>query len=174
MTSPWIALGSGTTWSGPESCCWWTRLLTSCLVVCSATGWPTLNLRRVDVHAVARAAWAGRVDFADFDTFDESALVAETVRDGLGYHAVKSRASVPLRVAFLAAATDAVLANRLCVVGRAGAGHRSRRAGSCRSPRSHGHPYPGVQRERGGRVCPGAATCPDPRSPGARRTVDDQ
>ncbi|WP_326779274.1 NAD(P)-dependent oxidoreductase [Streptomyces sp. NBC_01445] len=82
----------------------------------------TLNLRRVADHAGARAAWAGRVDFTDFDAFDESALLAETVRDGLGYHAVKSRAGVPLRAAFLAAATDAMLANRLRVVGRAGAG----------------------------------------------------
>ncbi|WP_331729369.1 oxidoreductase (plasmid) [Streptomyces sp. NBC_01003] len=82
----------------------------------------TLNLRRVADHAGARAACAGRVDFADFDAFDESALLAEIVRDGLGYHAVKSRAGVPLRAAFLAAATDAMLANRLRVVGRAGAG----------------------------------------------------
>lgn len=82
----------------------------------------TLNLRRVDDHAVSRAAWAGRVDFTDFNPFDESALVAEAVRGGFGYHAVKSRAGVPLRAAFLAAATDAVLANRLRVVGRAGAG----------------------------------------------------
>ncbi|MFF7580174.1 NAD(P)-dependent oxidoreductase [Streptomyces sp. NPDC008061] len=82
----------------------------------------TLNLRRVADHAGARTAWAGRVDFTDFDAFDESALLAETVRDGVGYHAVKSRAGVPLRAAFLAAATDAMLANRLRVVGRAGAG----------------------------------------------------
>ncbi|WP_234392008.1 NAD(P)-dependent oxidoreductase [Streptomyces sp. WM6378] len=76
----------------------------------------------MDDHAGARAAWGSRVDFADFDAFDESALLAETVRGGLGYHAVKSRAGVPLRAAFLAAATDPVLANRLRVVGRAGAG----------------------------------------------------
>ncbi|MGC0415734.1 NAD(P)-dependent oxidoreductase [Embleya sp. AB8] len=82
----------------------------------------TLNLRRVVDRAGVRAAWGGRVDFTEFDAFDESALVAEVVRDGLGYHAVKSRAGVPLRAAFLAAATDAALANRLRVVGRAGAG----------------------------------------------------
>ncbi|MET8191546.1 NAD(P)-dependent oxidoreductase [Streptomyces sp. NPDC005246] len=82
----------------------------------------TLNLRRVADHAGARDTWAGRVNFTDFDAFDESALLAETVRDGLGYHAVKSRAGVPLRAAFLAAATDAMLINRLRVVGRAGAG----------------------------------------------------
>ncbi|MFD8480281.1 NAD(P)-dependent oxidoreductase [Kitasatospora sp. NPDC059673] len=82
----------------------------------------TLNLRRVADRAGARAAWAGRVDFTDFDAFDESALLAETVRGGRGYHAVKSRAGVPLRAAFLAAATDPRLANRLRVVGRAGAG----------------------------------------------------
>ncbi|WP_330241477.1 NAD(P)-dependent oxidoreductase [Streptomyces sp. NBC_00525] len=82
----------------------------------------TLNLRRVADRAGARAAWAGRVDFTDFDAFDESALLAETVRDGIGYHAVKSRAGVPLRAAFLAAATNAKLANRLRVIGRAGAG----------------------------------------------------
>jgi phosphoglycerate dehydrogenase-like enzyme len=82
----------------------------------------TLNLRRVADHAGVRAAWAGRVDFTDFDAFDESALLAETVRDGLGHHAVKSRAGVPLRAAFFAATTDAALANRLRVVGRAGAG----------------------------------------------------
>ncbi|WP_425248076.1 NAD(P)-dependent oxidoreductase [Streptomyces sp. NEAU-NA10] len=82
----------------------------------------TLNLRRVTDHASARAAWTGRVDFTDFDAFDESALIAETIRDGLGYHAVKSRAGVPLRAAFLASATDPALANRLRVIGRAGAG----------------------------------------------------
>ncbi|MFE7525449.1 NAD(P)-dependent oxidoreductase [Kitasatospora sp. NPDC057542] len=82
----------------------------------------TLNLQRVTDRAGARTAWAGRVDFTDFDAFDEPALLAETVRDGLGYHAVKSRAGVPLRAAFLTAATDAKLANRLRVVGRAGAG----------------------------------------------------
>ncbi|WP_328890933.1 NAD(P)-dependent oxidoreductase [Streptomyces sp. NBC_00316] len=82
----------------------------------------TLNLRRVADKAGARATWAGRVDFTDFDAFDESALIAETVRDGLGYQAVKSRAGVPLRAVFLAAATDHALADRLRVVGRAGAG----------------------------------------------------
>lgn len=82
----------------------------------------TLNLRRVADKARARAAWAGRVDFIDFDAFDEPVLIAETVRDGIGYHAVKSRAGVPLRAAFLTAATNPALANRLQVVGRAGAG----------------------------------------------------
>ena len=37
-----------------------------------------LNLRRVADHAATRAAWADRVDFTDFDAFDESALIAET------------------------------------------------------------------------------------------------
>ncbi|MFI6963531.1 NAD(P)-dependent oxidoreductase [Streptomyces sp. NPDC050255] len=82
----------------------------------------TLNLRRVADHAGARADWGGQVDFTDFDAFDESALLAEIARDGLGYHVVKSRAGVPLRAAFLAAATDAALAHRLRVIGRAGAG----------------------------------------------------
>ncbi|WP_101255796.1 NAD(P)-dependent oxidoreductase [Streptomyces barkulensis] len=82
----------------------------------------TLNLRRVTDPAGVRAAWAGRVAFADFDAFDESVLVAETVRDGLGYHALKSRAGVPLRAAFLAAATGPAVASRLRVIGRAGAG----------------------------------------------------
>jgi D-3-phosphoglycerate dehydrogenase len=82
----------------------------------------TLNLRRVADRASARAAWTGRVDFTDFDAFDESVLIAETVRDGLGHHAVKSRAGVPLRAAFLAAAADPALANPLRVIGRAGAG----------------------------------------------------
>ncbi|MFE9613783.1 NAD(P)-dependent oxidoreductase [Streptomyces sp. NPDC006012] len=82
----------------------------------------TLNLRRVADPAAARAAWDGRVDFTDFDAFDEPALIAQTVRGGLGHHAVKSRAGVPLRAVFLAAATDPALANRLRVVGRAGAG----------------------------------------------------
>lgn len=82
----------------------------------------TLNLRRVADKAGARSAWAGRVDFTDFDAFDEATLIAETVRDGLGHHAVKSRAGVPLRAEFLAAATDPALANRLRVIGRAGAG----------------------------------------------------
>ncbi|GAA2468554.1 NAD(P)-dependent oxidoreductase [Streptomyces macrosporus] len=82
----------------------------------------TLNLRRVTDPAGVRAAWAGRVAFADFDAFDEPALVAETVRGRLGYHALKSRAGVPLRAGFLAAATGPALANRLRVIGRAGAG----------------------------------------------------
>ncbi|WP_258047475.1 NAD(P)-dependent oxidoreductase [Streptomyces sp. SM13] len=76
----------------------------------------------MDDHAGARAVWGGRVDFTDFDAFDESALLAETVRGGLGYHAVKSRAGLPLRAAFLAVASDPALANRLRVIGRAGAG----------------------------------------------------
>jgi phosphoglycerate dehydrogenase-like enzyme len=82
----------------------------------------TLNLRRVADQSTTRAAWAGRVDFTDFDAFDESALITQTVRGGLGHHAVKSRAAVPLRAAFLTAATDPALACRLRVVGRAGAG----------------------------------------------------
>lgn len=82
----------------------------------------TLNLRRVADQAAARAAWAGRVDFTDFDAFDEAALIAETVRDGIGHHAVKSRGGVPMREAFLAAAADPALAHPLRVIGRAGAG----------------------------------------------------
>ncbi|MFI9331749.1 NAD(P)-dependent oxidoreductase [Kitasatospora sp. NPDC052868] len=82
----------------------------------------TLNLRRVADPAGVRAAWTGRVDFTDVDGFDQPALIAETVRGGIGYHAVKSRAGVPLRAAFLAAATAPALANRLRVIGRAGAG----------------------------------------------------
>ncbi|MEU9671285.1 NAD(P)-dependent oxidoreductase [Streptomyces bobili] len=82
----------------------------------------TLNLRRVADAASARAAWTGRVDFADFDAFEESALLAEIIRGGIGYHAVKSRAGVPFRAAFLAAATDPALTNQLRVIGRAGAG----------------------------------------------------
>ncbi|URN14102.1 oxidoreductase [Streptomyces radiopugnans] len=82
----------------------------------------TLNLRRVTDPAGARAAWAGRVAFTDFDLFDESAVISETVRGGLGHHAVKSRAGVPLRADFLAAATGPALAHRLRVIGRAGAG----------------------------------------------------
>ncbi|MDH6115051.1 phosphoglycerate dehydrogenase-like enzyme [Kitasatospora sp. MAP12-15] len=82
----------------------------------------TLNLRRVTDPARVRDSWAGSVDFADFDAFDEAALIGETVRDGVGYHAVKSRAGVPLRAGYLAAATATGLANRLQVVGRAGVG----------------------------------------------------
>ncbi|MFD8434144.1 NAD(P)-dependent oxidoreductase [Streptomyces microflavus] len=82
----------------------------------------TLNLRRVADGAGARADWGGRVDFTDFDPFDEAALLAETVRDGLGHHAVKSRAGVPLRAAFLVGATRPGLAHPLRVIGRAGAG----------------------------------------------------
>ncbi|MFI8162508.1 NAD(P)-dependent oxidoreductase [Streptomyces microflavus] len=85
----------------------------------------TLNLRRVADRAGARTDWGGRggrVDFTDFDPFDEAALLAETVRDGLGHHAVKSRAGVPLRAAFLAGATRPGLAHPLRVIGRAGAG----------------------------------------------------
>ncbi|MGV9267296.1 hypothetical protein ACWDRR_21840 [Kitasatospora sp. NPDC003701] len=78
----------------------------------------TLNLRRVADHPGTRAARAGRVDFTAFtafDAFDESALIAATVRDGRGHHAVKSRAGVPLRAAFLAAATHPSPAHRLRV-----------------------------------------------------------
>ncbi|MFD0274005.1 NAD(P)-dependent oxidoreductase [Kitasatospora sp. NPDC127111] len=82
----------------------------------------TLNLRRVEDRTAVRAAWAGPVGFTDFDPFDEAALCAETVRDGLGYDAVKSRAGVPLRAAFLEAATGPTTARRLRVIGRAGAG----------------------------------------------------
>ncbi|MFI6846583.1 oxidoreductase [Kitasatospora sp. NBC_00085] len=82
----------------------------------------TLNLRRVADHTAVRATWAGRVGFTDFDAFDESALIAETVRGGLGHDAVKSRGGVPLRAAFLDAATSPALAHRLRAVGRAGAG----------------------------------------------------
>ncbi|GAA3368229.1 hypothetical protein GCM10020367_05750 [Streptomyces sannanensis] len=82
----------------------------------------TLNLRRVTDRASARATWAGLVDFTDFDLFDEPTLITEIGRGGLGYHAVKSRAGVPLRAGFLAAATEPALAHRLRVIGRAGAG----------------------------------------------------
>ncbi|SCD69098.1 D-3-phosphoglycerate dehydrogenase, partial [Streptomyces sp. DvalAA-19] len=82
----------------------------------------TLNLRRVTDRAAVRAEWGDRVEFTDFDPFDEAALLAGTVRDGLGHHAVKSRAGVPLRAAFLAGATCPGLAHPLRVIGRAGAG----------------------------------------------------
>ncbi|MET9924138.1 MULTISPECIES: hypothetical protein [unclassified Streptomyces] len=70
----------------------------------------TLNLRRVADRAGARADWGGRVEFADFDPFEEAALLAEAVRDGLGHHAVKSRAGVPPRAAFLAGMTRTAMA----------------------------------------------------------------
>ncbi|MFB6906276.1 NAD(P)-dependent oxidoreductase [Streptomyces bacillaris] len=82
----------------------------------------TLNLRRVTDRAAVRAEWGDRVEFTDFDPFDEAALLAGAVRDGLGHHAVKSRAGVPLRAAFLAAAAGPGPAHRLRVIGRAGAG----------------------------------------------------
>lgn len=44
----------------------------------------TLDLGRVADHAATQATWAGQVGFTDFDAFDESALIAETVRDRLG------------------------------------------------------------------------------------------
>ncbi|MFD8058260.1 NAD(P)-dependent oxidoreductase [Streptomyces cyaneofuscatus] len=82
----------------------------------------TLNLRRVADQAAVRAGWGGRVDFIDFDPFDEAALLAGTVRGGLGHDGVKSRAGVPLRAAYLAGATRAGVAHPLRVIGRAGAG----------------------------------------------------
>ncbi|GAB2716586.1 NAD(P)-dependent oxidoreductase [Kitasatospora kifunensis] len=84
----------------------------------------TLNLRRVPAaeRPAVRAAWGERVEFTDFDAFDQQALIAATVRDGLGHDAVKSRSGPPLRAAFLAAATAATLAHPLRVIGRAGAG----------------------------------------------------
>lgn len=82
----------------------------------------TLNLRRVDDEARVRAAWADRIGLTDVDLFDESALVAETTRDGRGYDAVKSRGGAPLRARFLAAAADPSLCSPLRVIGRAGAG----------------------------------------------------
>ncbi|MFJ2581854.1 D-isomer specific 2-hydroxyacid dehydrogenase family protein [Kitasatospora aureofaciens] len=81
----------------------------------------TLNLRRVDDRAGARATWSDRVEFTDFDPFGEAALIAE-FRAGSGFDALKSRAGVPLRAPFLAAATDPELPRRLRVIGRAGAG----------------------------------------------------
>ncbi|MFD4909483.1 NAD(P)-dependent oxidoreductase [Kitasatospora purpeofusca] len=89
----------------------------------------TLNLRRVTDRATARAAWGGLVGFTDFDPFDEATLIAETLRDG-GHQAVKSRAGVPLRAAFLAATAGdttasgaaGTAAGPLRVIGRAGAG----------------------------------------------------
>jgi phosphoglycerate dehydrogenase-like enzyme len=62
------------------------------------------------------------VEFTDFGPFDAAALTAATVRDGAGHDAVKSRAGVPLRGAFLNAATSTALAAPLRVIGRAGAG----------------------------------------------------
>ncbi|MFE3503197.1 NAD(P)-dependent oxidoreductase [Kitasatospora sp. NPDC059160] len=82
----------------------------------------TLNLRRVADPAGVTARWAGRVEFTDVDLFDEAALRAELTRGGLGFHALKSRAGVPLGSALLAAATQTGVAHRLRVVGRAGAG----------------------------------------------------
>ncbi|MFJ9844069.1 NAD(P)-dependent oxidoreductase [Kitasatospora sp. NPDC101155] len=82
----------------------------------------TLNLRRVSDPAGVTEAWSDRVEFTDVDPFDESALIGEVVRGGFGYHALKSRAGVPLGAAFLAAATDRALVHRLRVIGRAGAG----------------------------------------------------
>ncbi|WP_318294651.1 NAD(P)-dependent oxidoreductase [Streptomyces bacillaris] len=73
-------------------------------------------------RAAVRAEWGDRVEFTDFDPFDEAALLAGAVRDGLGHHAVKSRAGVPLRAAFLAGAAGPGPAHRLRVIGRAGAG----------------------------------------------------
>ncbi|MFJ1757751.1 NAD(P)-dependent oxidoreductase [Kitasatospora sp. NPDC088134] len=82
----------------------------------------TLNLRRVERPDEARAAWAGRVAFTDFDLFDPAALAAEVRCGGRGFDAVKSRAGAPLRAGFLTAATDPALARPLRVIGRAGAG----------------------------------------------------
>ncbi|MFD8695604.1 NAD(P)-dependent oxidoreductase [Kitasatospora purpeofusca] len=82
----------------------------------------TLNLRRVTDRAGVRAAWGGRVGFTDFDPFDEAALIAETLRDG-GHQAVKSRAGVPLRAAFLAATAGGA--------GGAGGAGASGAAGAC-------------------------------------------
>ncbi|MET9179029.1 NAD(P)-dependent oxidoreductase [Kitasatospora aureofaciens] len=82
----------------------------------------TLNLRRVEDRPGVVQRWAGRVEFTDVDLFDEAALIEEVLRDGQGYHALKSRAGAPLRAALLAAGTDRGLAHRLRVIGRAGAG----------------------------------------------------
>lgn len=81
----------------------------------------TLNLRRVEDRAGARSAWSERVEFTDLDPFDEAALTAEFSR-GPGFDALKSRAGVPLRAAFLAAATTPERHRPLRVIGRAGAG----------------------------------------------------
>lgn len=82
----------------------------------------TLNLRRVTDRTGTRDVWGDRVEFTDFDAFDESALTAAAVRGGEGHDALKSRAGVPLRAGFLAAATDPALVRPLRVIGRAGAG----------------------------------------------------
>ncbi|MEV7022695.1 NAD(P)-dependent oxidoreductase [Kitasatospora sp. NPDC093558] len=81
----------------------------------------TLNLRRVEDRAGARAAWSDRIEFTDLDPFDEAALTA-AFRHGPGFDALKSRAGVPLRAAFLAEATDPERPRPLRVIGRAGAG----------------------------------------------------
>ncbi|GAA1936667.1 NAD(P)-dependent oxidoreductase [Kitasatospora viridis] len=82
---------------------------------------PTLNLRRVEHPAPVRERWGAEVAFTDFDPFDEQALTA-FLCSADGFHAVKSRAGVPLRAALLAAATDPTLRNPLRVIGRAGSG----------------------------------------------------
>ncbi|MFF9642932.1 NAD(P)-dependent oxidoreductase [Kitasatospora aureofaciens] len=79
----------------------------------------TLNPRRVEDRAGVVQRWAGRVEFTDVDLFDEAALIEEVLRDGQGYHALKSRAGAPLRAALLAAGTDRGPAHRLRVIGRA-------------------------------------------------------
>ncbi|MEE1783749.1 NAD(P)-dependent oxidoreductase [Streptomyces sp. SP17BM10] len=93
----------------------------------------TLNLRRVEDRDGARSAWSERIEFTDLDPFDEAALIAE-FRSGPGYDALKSRAGVPLRAAFLAEATAPTTPKTkttatppecprpLRVIGRAGAG----------------------------------------------------
>ena len=59
----------------------------------------TLNLRRVGDQASAWAAWTDRVGFADFDAFDESALIAEITRWGrLSRGEVPGRRPVARRV----------------------------------------------------------------------------
>ncbi|MFF7631930.1 NAD(P)-dependent oxidoreductase [Kitasatospora sp. NPDC008050] len=94
-----------------------TRLLDHGLAV-------TLNLRRVPAaeRPAVLAAWEGRVEFTDFDAFDQQALIAATVQGGHGHDAVKSRSGPALRAAFLAAAADPALTHPLRVIGRAGAG----------------------------------------------------
>jgi hypothetical protein len=74
----------------------------------------TLNLWRVVERAAVRRRWDDAVTFVDVDGFDEAA-VAEVVRSR--YDAVKTRANVPLRGAFFAAAAGAAPARRLRVVG---------------------------------------------------------
>jgi phosphoglycerate dehydrogenase-like enzyme len=82
----------------------------------------TVNLWRLDDRAAVRRRYGGRVEFVDFDAFDEEASIRELTRDGEGYDALKIRANIPITARLLQAGARGGQRRRLRVVGKTGSG----------------------------------------------------